>query len=139
MVDEPRFEEFDSISSTQQDVVLRYAVAKEQAYEHDIVEETPLRVEVRSHAQPAVVVTPDADSEWCTCDEDAVPGTCTHVLYLAVSSDEAIAQKIRATLSQNSQFHSATIEELRSELRARKQEKNAIAEALNLLDGRSES
>lgn len=118
---------------TRQDVIFRFVIARERNYEYSVQRTDPLGIEVAADEQPPVFVSLSSDEQWCTCDEDAVPGTCTHVLFL-MANDTELADTIRDRLSENLQFISDEIEELTHELHARRLEEEAIAEAIRLVE-----
>jgi hypothetical protein len=121
-------------SATREDVILRYAIAREQPYEHEVQErDGSISVTVAGPEQTAVTVTPGPEGKWCTCSEDAVPGTCTHVLFL-LTLDAPIAATVRENLSRDRQLIQDEIEELRHQLTALEQQVTALEEIQRLLD-----
>lgn len=123
--------------ATTEDVVLRYAISQKLEYEVEVINEASGEVLLESSDQPQIRVTADPDQPWCSCDEDAVPGTCTHVLYLA-GQDHPISKTIIEFLEIDLDLVTEEVEDLFHTLEARKQEKKALSEALQLLQ-RSDS
>lgn len=122
--------------STTEDVLLRFAIAQDNAYDLEVISESDGEALLESVDQPQVRVSARPDQPWCTCDEDAVPGTCTHVLYLA-SQDHEISETIRDNLQTDLDLAAREITELTHELTARKQERKALSEAMRLLESKS--
>jgi len=117
--------------ATREDVVMRFAASERQQYEYEIIDEDPLRIEVESDEQPAVEVVGGPDYSWCTCDEDTVPGTCSHVLFLAASNDE-IAVRIQTELARDIEILGDELEELQRRLNTCRLEREAIDQALTI-------
>lgn len=119
--------------ATTEDVLLRYAIARDLDFEMEVIDGPDGDVLLTSVDGTTVRVDASPDGPWCSCDEDAVPGTCTHVLHVA-SRDHPIAESIADSLTRDLDRRSREITELSHILTARKQEQNAISEAIRLLD-----
>ena len=121
-------------SVTREDVILRYAIARDQPYEYDVLEnENSTTVTVTGTDKAAVTVTPGPEGQWCTCSEDAVPGTCTHVLFLLIQ-DAPIADTIRDNLHHDRQLVADEIDELKHTLAGLEQTKAALEEVSRLVE-----
>ena len=117
--------------------MLRFAIAQDRDYEFDVLSESDGEVLVAGGVQPEIRVSATPDRPWCSCDEDSVPGTCTHVLFLA-ALDHPVAETIREYLKKDLELTTEEISELSHTLTARKQERKALSEALRLLGAQRE-